>query len=59
VVGYSETLRFDPEMPDGTSRKLLDVSRLTALGWQSRIALEQGITDTYAWFLEHQDSFRC
>jgi GDP-L-fucose synthase len=58
VVGFAGTLRFNPEMPDGTPRKLLDVSRLTDLGWQSKIGLKEGIADTYAWFLQHQDSFR-
>ncbi len=58
VVGFEGTLRFNPEMPDGTPRKLLDVSRLTDLGWQSHIGLEEGVADTYAWFLQHQDSFR-
>jgi GDP-L-fucose synthase len=58
VVGFAGTIRFNPEMPDGTPRKLLDVARLTDLGWKSRIGLEEGIADTYAWFLQHQDSFR-
>lgn len=44
--------------PDGTPRKLLDVTRLTALGWQARIGLQQGITETYRWFLEHQGELR-
>jgi len=58
VVGFAGTIRFNPEMPDGTPRKLLDVARLTDLGWKSRIGLEEGIADTYAWFLQLQDSFR-
>jgi GDP-L-fucose synthase len=45
-------------MPDGTPRKLLDVSKLAALGWQSRITLEEGIAATYAWFLEHGQQAR-
>jgi GDP-L-fucose synthase len=49
VVGFKGTLRFDASKPDGTPRKLLDVSRLTALGWQARTALEPGIASTYAW----------
>jgi GDP-L-fucose synthase len=40
-------------MPDGTPRKLLDVSRLGALGWQARIGLEQGVRQTYAWMTAH------
>jgi GDP-L-fucose synthase len=51
VVGYAGRFELDPSRPDGTPRKLLDVSRLTALGWQPRIALESGIADTYAWYL--------
>jgi GDP-L-fucose synthase len=53
VIGYSGRLIFDSSKPDGTPRKLLDVSRLTGLGWQPRIALEDGIAQTYAWFTEH------
>ena len=58
VVGFEGGLRFDPTMPDGTPRKLLDVSRLHALGWRARIALREGIADTYRWFLENQESLR-
>lgn len=58
VIGFTGTLRFDASMPDGTSRKLMDVSRLKQLGWQSQIGLKQGLADTYQWFLQHQDSFR-
>ena len=53
VTGFNGTLQFDASKPDGTPRKLLDVSRLTALGWRPRFALEEGIADTYRWFLEH------
>lgn len=53
VVGYSGRLAFDPGKPDGTPRKLLDVSRLTALGWKAGIPLGEGIEKTYRWFLEH------
>jgi GDP-L-fucose synthase len=53
VVGYGGEIRFDPSMPDGTPRKLLDVSRLTALGWRPRIGLREGIEQTYRWYLEH------
>lgn len=54
VVGFRGALRFDPSRPDGTPRKLLDVSRMAALGWQARIPLRQGIEDTYRWYLAHQ-----
>lgn len=50
VVGYTGELRFDTSKPDGTPRKLLDVSRLTALGWRAQIPLEQGIASTYEWY---------
>jgi GDP-L-fucose synthase len=53
VVGYPGQLRFDHTKPDGTPRKLLDVSRLHALGWRHRITLEDGIRSTYRWFVEH------
>ena len=58
AVGYQGTLRFDPTKPDGTPRKLLDVSRLTSLGWQPRIGLKDGIEQTYAWFREHSAEAR-
>jgi GDP-L-fucose synthase len=53
AVGYSGRLIFDSTKPDGTPRKLLDVSRLNGLGWQPRISLETGIEKTYDWFKEH------
>jgi GDP-L-fucose synthase len=53
VVGYRGRLVFDPGKPDGTPRKLQDVSRMTALGWQARVSLREGIERTYRWFLEH------
>ncbi len=58
VVGYSGRLTFDPSKPDGTPRKLQNVSRMTALGWQSTVALREGVELTYGWFLENQDDFR-
>lgn len=56
VVGYPGTLRFDASKPDGTPRKLLDVSRLHALGWRAKVPLRRGIEETYAWFGKHQAS---
>ena len=50
VVGFRGSLEFDPSMPDGTPRKLLDVSRMEKLGWSPRIGLEAGIAATYEWF---------
>ena len=52
VTGYAGTLTFDPSKPDGTARKLLDVSRMRALGWRPGIGLREGLADTYRWFLE-------
>jgi GDP-L-fucose synthase len=54
VVGFEGTLRFDTSKPDGTARKLLDTSRLPALGWSPRIELEAGIRSTYEWFLNNR-----
>ena len=50
VTGFQGRISFDPSKPDGTPRKLLDVSRITALGWQARIPLEEGLRQTYHWF---------
>jgi len=58
VTGYQGEIVNDTSKPDGTPRKLLDVSRLHALGWEARIPLRQGIEDTYRWFLEHHDEAR-
>jgi GDP-L-fucose synthase len=58
VVGFQGELRFDSTKPDGTPRKLMDVSRLQRLGWQAKIDLKTGLTDAYQWFLAHQDDFR-
>ncbi|MHB9149536.1 MAG: GDP-L-fucose synthase family protein [Thermoleophilia bacterium] len=53
VVGHEGEIVYDADKPDGTPQKLLDVSRLRALGWESRIGLEEGIRMTYQWYLEH------
>jgi len=55
VVGYSGEIRFDTSKPDGTPRKLLDVSLLTKLGWRPRWELRDGLAMTYAWYLQHCD----
>jgi len=52
VVGFGGRLRYNSERPDGTPQKLLDTSRLTALGWRPRIALEEGLADAYRWYRE-------
>jgi len=53
VTGYHGAITYDATKPDGTMRKLLDVSRLTDLGWRATIPLEQGIAATYRWFVEN------
>ncbi len=53
VVGYEGQIQWDADKPDGTPRKLLDVSRLKSLGWQPKVPLEAGIRSAYQWFLEH------
>ena len=58
VVGFTGRLEFDPSMPDGTPRKLMDVSRIRALGWKHRITLTEGIRGAYAWYLAHSAEVR-
>jgi GDP-L-fucose synthase len=58
VTGFGGRLVFDLSKPDGTPRKLLDVSRLAALGWKASISLEEGLRDTYGWFVSNQDRYR-
>ncbi|MBT3401234.1 MAG: GDP-L-fucose synthase [Rhodospirillaceae bacterium] len=58
VVGYSGSFSYDSSRPDGTPRKLVDVSRLTELGWQSKISLREGVERTYAWYLDNEESLR-
>jgi len=53
VVGADAEITFDPTKPDGTPRKLMDVSRLFATGWRPRYSLRSGLEQTYAWFLQH------
>ncbi|MEZ5541470.1 MAG: GDP-L-fucose synthase [Pseudomonadota bacterium] len=53
VVGYPGEIHYDTDKPDGTPRKLVDVSRLNALGWHARIPLAAGVASTYQWFLDH------
>jgi GDP-L-fucose synthase len=54
IVGFEGDFRFDPTLPDGTPLKLLDVSRLTALGWQARTPLREGIKRAYQWYLDQE-----
>jgi GDP-L-fucose synthase len=56
IIGFEGSIEWDSSKPDGTPRKLLDVSRLTALGWKAKISLEDGITSTYQWYKSNQKS---
>lgn len=56
VVGYRGTIAFDPSKPDGTPRKLLDSSRIAALGWKPAITLEDGVAATYRWYLKNKSA---
>ena len=58
VTGYQGRIETDPTKPDGTMRKLMDNSRLAAMGWTARIGLEQGLAETYDWFLAHREGLR-
>ena len=51
IVGFQGDIVYDPSKPDGTPRKLVDVSKINALGWSAKIALRDGIASTYQWFL--------
>jgi GDP-L-fucose synthase len=52
IVGFKGAIRYDRTKPDGTPRKLLDVSKLQALGWEPKISLRKGIESTYQWYVE-------
>ena len=58
TVGYSGKIEQDLSKPDGTPRKLLDISRIKALGWAPEVELEEGIRRTYEWFLDHNAELR-
>jgi GDP-L-fucose synthase len=58
VIGYEGKLVFDTTKPDGTPRKLMDVSRLARLGWQASTGLEKGLGDTYDWYLDNVEQAR-
>ena len=56
MVGYTGAISNDLSKPDGTPRKLLDVSRLNALGWKPSTDLEDGVAATYAWYLSQEQA---
>lgn len=58
VTGFTGEIAFDTSKPDGTPRKLMNVSRLAAMGWRASIGLRDGIERTYRWFLDHVDAIR-
>ena len=58
IVGYKGKIIWDSSKPDGTPRKLMDIGKLNSRGWNSKIALEVGISETYSWFLDNQSSLR-
>ena len=58
ITGFTGPITTDPSKPDGTPRKLMDVSRLKAMGWEAKIGLDKGLRSTYAWFLDHQSDLR-
>jgi len=53
VIGFEGRIEFDTSKPDGTLRKLLDISRINEIGWKAKMGLEEGIQKTYRWYLEH------
>jgi len=58
VVGFSGKIIFNDSMPDGSKRKLLDVSKIERLGWKSKISLRDGLKETYKWFLENNKKLK-
>jgi GDP-L-fucose synthase len=58
IVDFKGEITFDSSQPDGTPRKLLEVSRLKSLGWQARIPLREGIKNTYDWYLANRQELR-
>jgi GDP-L-fucose synthase len=58
IVGHRGDIIWDTSKPDGTPRKLLDVSRIHSEGWHHRITLTDGLEETYDWFLKHQNELK-
>ena len=58
TIGFEGTIEHDLSKPDGTPRKLMDTTRIRALGWREKISLPAGVRETYNWFLQQQDELR-
>jgi GDP-L-fucose synthase len=58
IVEYRGEIIFDTSKPDGTPQKLLDIDRISTLGWQPHVTLKDGLSSAYAWFLDHQEDYR-
>jgi GDP-L-fucose synthase len=58
VVGFKGDIKFNTEKPDGTPRKVMDISRISSLGWKPKYELEEGLSSAYSWFVKNQDSHR-
>ena len=58
VTGFKGSLKFDLSKPDGTPRKLMNVTRTNNLGWSAKITLEAGLRSTYLWYLDNKDKLR-
>jgi GDP-L-fucose synthase len=58
IVGHTSEIIWDSTKPDGTPRKLMDVSKMTNAGWKAKIGFEEGIRETYQWFLENEYKFK-
>ena len=58
ITGFEGRITTNPSKPDGTPRKLLDVTRLASMGWQTEISFDEGLAETYAWFLANAETFR-
>jgi len=58
IVRYKGDIVWDSTKPDGTPRKLLDINRISALGWQPRIALRDGLRKTYEWYSKHGNEYK-
>jgi nucleoside-diphosphate-sugar epimerase len=58
VTGFQGQINLDPTRPDGAPRKLMNVDRLTAMGWQAGTSLEEGVRDTYRWYLRQSGEIR-